>query len=86
MQALTVVNYKTASANQVLLVAVFMARLRTGCVCHAGALQLVYRVNKMRGHHCVYQAAKLAVEQQCGRRFLVRQELCDKLHQCFACK
>ncbi|DBA74293.1 TPA: hypothetical protein ACH3X1_011073 [Trebouxia sp. C0004] len=36
-----------------------------------GALQLVYRVNKMRGHQCVFQSAKLSVEQQCGRRFLV---------------
>ncbi|KAL0021910.1 hypothetical protein WJX79_003012 [Trebouxia sp. C0005] len=36
-----------------------------------GALQLVCRVNKMRGHLCVFQAAKLSVEQQCGRRFLV---------------
>jgi len=32
----------------------------------------VYRVNKMRGHQCVFQAAKLSVEQQCGRRFLVQ--------------
>lgn len=39
----------------------------------AGALQLVFKVKKMRGHHCVFQAARLAVEQQCGRRFLVRQ-------------
>lgn len=39
----------------------------------AGALQLVFKVKKMRGHHCVFQAARLAVEQQCGRRFQVRQ-------------
>lgn len=43
-------------------------KVRSG---YAGTLQLVFKVNKMRGHFCIFQAAKLAVEQQSNRRFLV---------------